>query len=249
MKRIIYIIILFITLVGCTTGRINKKELLQQNKKLIVINDRLNDSINNLISHFKYDSVTPVLSLTDIPHVVYRGMRNKLNISLSGATTIDVISETGKMSKQDSSGNFEFTPSKGRNVPIIIKAKMLDGSIKKFKDTLKIKDARRTKTSLDGYSGKIKMTKGQFKNGLVRGYIDDYLYNHKFVLSRFKIKLPNQETISVEGDVITEDIYNNISKNVSVGDEIYIYGLHNILKGFRGCIKNPMPLHIEIIED
>lgn len=248
-SKALLILTLLLIIISCKSGHISKKELQVQYDNLTKENQKLNDSISELISQFEYDSIKPIINLTDTPKIVYRGMRNKLNISIIGATSINVISKTGGVSKEDSIGNFKIVPSKGRSIPIVIKAKMLNGEYKEFNDTLKIKDFGRTKTSLNGYTGKIKLTKEKLKNALIRGHVDNYIYNHKFVLRSFKIKIPKVPTVTINGDVITEEVYNQISSHISTGDEIYIFGLNNVLKGFRGCIKNPRPLQIEIVDE
>lgn len=249
IRNVLFILTLLLILISCKSGHISKKELQVQYDNLTKENQRLNDSISELISQFKYDSIKPKITLNKSPIYINRGIFNEFHISLEGATSIHVSSKSGHIEKISGMNNFKIAPGRGRYTPININAKMLNGETLSFIDSLKIKNIGSARGYINGYSGNIWLTKKELKNAIISVKMDNYLYNHMFNVYGFKIMVPNNPYFKVEGNTIIEDVYESIKESISIGDELYIYDIHMVLKEFRGCVKTPSPIHIRIIED
>ena len=153
MKSYLLILAVFsVLIIGCSTNKLSKKELILQNKAL-------KDSINSIHANFNYDSIQPNISLTGIPKVVYRGLPNTINVNYPGAKKIAIEASSCKLKKIDEWGSYSFTPTKWRKVIFKANIKTLNNTYKTITEEFKIIDIERPKGYINGDAGIVFITK------------------------------------------------------------------------------------------
>ncbi|WP_255572899.1 GldM family protein [Hanstruepera marina] len=154
-------------------------------------------------------------------NVVYRGVSNPLTLSMPG--TVSFEASAPGLKKVDDYGNYIMHPGSGLTVDIELRGKLPDGEIVTAIKTLRIKDIEKHVVTLNNKSGILELRKNEIINGTIGIKVPNFLHGWIYHIEEFQIKLPNQDPITIKGNVISESINKRIEE-LKANDIIYIYG-------------------------
>jgi len=185
---------------------------------------------------------TAVVS-ADKMNVVYRGLDNPISVSLPGVsdTNLRVSATGGKLTK--SSGKYSFRPAAGNQATINVSATLSSGKTVNSKATFRIKDIPAAMGSVRGQYGTVRMPKSGLGNAPIDAGLPDFEFDLNVKVQSFKIKVPGQLTILVNGRTLTAAAKKALSK-AKRGDIINIYGIKATANGYN--LKKVLPVNIEL---
>ena len=177
--------------------------------------------------NFNIQDVHSVVELKNI-NVVYRGISNPIYIGIPHSLSFEA-SASG-LKKIDNVGNYVLSPGSGKTVDILIKATLKDGSTFTEKKTLRIRDIGRiegTVNNIQCSNSKCQLlfSKEELKHSEIGLNGDNFVFNLDLSVKSFKLKLPNIDTIQVEGNTIPKTI-NNLIDNLKIDDLIVIFDIN-----------------------
>jgi len=182
----------------------------------------------------------------DKMNVVYRSLPNPITVSIPGIPDNLVRASGTGLRKVSGTGKYMMTPGTGREVKITASGTLPDGSRVSSSKTFRIKDIPKPLTTVRKESGFVKMSKASLAKTTVRVELPDFLFDLKFNVRSFKIKVPGQATITVNGSRMNAQAQSAIRK-ARVGDPITIFDVKSSLQGVSGVrVKDASPVSIEI---
>ncbi|WP_299098387.1 GldM family protein [uncultured Winogradskyella sp.] len=219
MKNLsVFIIVSFSFLLSCKSS-ICKTQLLSENNTLKKRIQELEtkDSIN-------FEAAIELKKM----NVVYRGVTNPIYITIPHALSFEASAPGLK--KNDSIGNYIMYPGSGTTVDILIKATLKNGKEFTQIKTLRIRDIGNIEGTLNSIQcGNSKcqllFTKEELKNSKIGLNGDNFVFNLDLDVTGFKLKLPNIETIQVNGNTIPETINDELDK-LKPDDKIVIFDIN-----------------------
>jgi len=242
MKRLVLFLSLLFLLQSCKSSY-SKTELLKENT---VLKERIKkletaDTVNKEVA----------LELKKM-NVVYRGISNPIYISKPNAVSFEATAFG--LRKLDSLGNYNLSPGTGKTVDITIKSKLKNGDSLTETKTLRIKDIGMPLSLLNGIgcnSSKceLMLRKEDLKNSAIT--LDSESLILDLDVTGFKLKVPNQDVITIIGNVIPKEV-NDIIDDLKNDDQVFVFDI-------KPKIKNPIsnsirickisPILIRIVED
>ena len=243
MKRLVLFLSLVFLIQSCKSSY-SKTELLKENKALKERIKKLEtaDTVNQEAA-FELKKM----------NVVYRGVANPIYISKPNAVSFEATAFGLK--KLDSLGNYNLSPGTGKTVDIIIKSKLKNGDSLTETKTLRIKDIDMPKSLLNGIgcnSSKceLMLTKKELKNAAIT--LDSESLVLDFEVTGFKLKVPNQDGITITGNVIPKEV-NKIIDNLKKDNQVYLFNIDAKIKNYHTSnsirICKIRPIIIRIVED
>lgn len=240
MKRIVLFLSLLFLLQSCKSSY-SKTELLKENQALKERIKKLeaSDTINK----------EAALELKKM-NVVYRGVANPIYISKPNVVSFEATAPG--LRKLDSLGNYYLSPGTGRTVDITIKSKLKNGDSLTETKTLRIKDISAPIGTINGLGCgskcEILLSKEELKNSSIGVKLDDFLFDLNIKATAFKIKLPNEKSIKLEGVKINDTTKARIDR-LKTNEVVVIFDIKIQIPGnSRYKLKNPSPITIRIIE-
>ncbi|MEO9569679.1 MAG: gliding motility protein GldM [Polaribacter sp.] len=185
---------------------------------------------------------TAVVS-ADKMNVVYRGLDNPISVSLPGVSSnnLKVSATGGKLSKKGK--GFVIRPAAGNVATINVSAKLSSGKTVNSKATFRIKDIPAAMGSVRGQYGTVRMPKSGLSNAPIAAGLPDFEFDLSIKVKSFKIKVPGQLTILVNGSTLSAAAKQKLSK-AKRGDIINIYGIKATANGYN--LKKVLPVNIEL---
>lgn len=179
----------------------------------------------------------------DKMNVVYRGLDNPISVSLPGVgdNNLDVSAAGGKLT--GSRGKYIIRPGAGNIATINVSAKLSSGKTVNSKATFRIKDIPAAMGSVRGQYGTVRMPKSGLANAPIAAGLPDFEFDLKIKVKSFKIKVPGQLTILVNGTKLTASAKQKLSR-AKRGDIINIYGIKASANGYD--LKKVLPVNIEL---
>ena len=179
----------------------------------------------------------------DKMNVVYRGLDNPISVSLPGvgANNINVSASGGVLS--GSNGKFSLKPGAGNEAVVSVSAKLSSGKTVTSKATFRIKDIPPAMGSVREQYGIVSMPKTGLANAPIAAGLPDFEFDLKIVVQSFKIKVPGQLTIIVNGSTLNAPAKAALAK-AQRGDIINIYDIQATANGVP--IKKVLPVSIDI---
>ena len=179
----------------------------------------------------------------DKMNVVYRGLDNPISVSLPGvgANNINVSASGGALS--GSNGKFSLKPGAGNEAVVSVSAKLSSGKTVNSKAVFRIKDIPPAMGSVREQYGIVSMPKTGLANAPIAAGLPDFEFDLKIVVQGFKIKVPGQLTIIVNGSTLNAAAKAALSK-AQRGDIINIYDIQATANGVP--IKKVLPVSIDI---
>ncbi|WP_438989140.1 gliding motility protein GldM [Polaribacter sp.] len=179
----------------------------------------------------------------DKMNVVYRGLDNPISVSLPGVgdNNLSVSATGGKLT--GSRGKYIIRPGAGKITTINVSAKLSSGKIVNSKATFRIKDIPPAVGLVRNQSGTVRMPKSGLANIPITAGYEDFDFDLKVKVTGFKIKIPGQLTIIVNGDRLTGAAKQKLQR-ARRGDQINIYDIKATANGVP--IPKVFPVSIEL---
>ncbi|WP_299059892.1 gliding motility protein GldM [uncultured Polaribacter sp.] len=179
----------------------------------------------------------------DKMNVVYRGLSNPISVSLPGVSDNNIrVSATGG-SLSGSGGKYTIRPSSGNTVNINVSATLSSGNTVNSSSTFRIKDIPAAMGSVRGKYGTVRMPRSGLLNSPISAGLPDFEFDLQINVQSFKIKVPGQLTIIVNGTRLS-DAAKRVLGKARRGDQINIYDIKASANGFN--LKKVLPVNIEL---
>lgn len=179
----------------------------------------------------------------DKMNVVYRGLDNPISVSLPGVSgnNLKVSASGGTLSGSNSS--YILKPGAGNIATINVSATLSSGKTVNSKATFRIKDIPAAMGSVREQYGTVRMPKSGLANAPISAGLPDFEFDLKIAVQSFKIKVPGELTIIVNGTTLSAAAKKALSK-ANRGDQINIYDIQATANGVK--LKQVLPVSIEL---
>jgi gliding motility-associated protein GldM len=176
-------------------------------------------------------------------NVVYRGLSNPISVSLPGVSSRDLkVSASGGSLSKSGSG-YILKPGGGKLATINVSAKLSSGKTVNSKATFRIKDIPAAMGSVRGQYGTVRMPKNGLSNSPISAGLPDFEFDLTIRVQSFKIKVPGELTIRVNGTTLNAAAKKKLQK-AKRGDQINIFDIKATANGVP--IKKVLPVSIEL---
>ncbi len=179
----------------------------------------------------------------DKMNVVYRGLNNPISVSLPGVGDNNLNVSAAGGSLTGSRGKYTLRPGAGKIATINVSAKLSSGKTVNSKATFRIKDIPAAVGLVRNQSGTVRMPKSGLANSPITAGYEDFEFDLKVNVTGFKIKIPGQLTIIVNGNRLTAAAKQKLNR-AKRGDQINIYDIKATANG--APIKKVFPVNIEL---
>ena len=182
----------------------------------------------------------------DKMNVVYRGVSNPMTISVPGVADNVVQASAPGLKKVKGIGKYMMNPGKGREVKIVVNAKLPDGTPITSSQKFRIKDIPAPVAAVRGEYGMIKMPKSTLQKATISALLPDFVFDLKINTTGFSVKVPGQPTVIVKGNKFNAAAIRVLNK-ARRGDVVVIFQIKQKLVGNSGYyLKNASPVNVEI---
>ena len=182
----------------------------------------------------------------DKMNVVYRGLANPISVSLPGVGSNDLsVSASGGTLTKNGNG-FMLSPGSGDVATINVSAKLSSGKTVNSKATFRIKDIPAAQGSIRGQFGIVRMPKSSLNNAPIGAGLPDFEFDLTLKVTSFKVKVPGELTIIVNGSDFNAAAKAAMSK-AKRGDIINIYDIQANVVGSNYKLKSVLPVSIDVI--
>ncbi|WP_339660069.1 gliding motility protein GldM [uncultured Polaribacter sp.] len=179
----------------------------------------------------------------DKMNVVYRGLDNPISVSLPGVSDNNLkVSATGG-SLSGSNGKYSLKPGAGGTATIVVSATLSSGKSVNSKATFRIKDIPAAMGSVRDQYGIVRMPKSGLANSPISAGLPDFEFDLDIRVQSFKIKVPGELTIIVDGTTLSAAAKKVLEK-AQRGDIINIYDIKATANGVN--INQVLPVNIEL---
>ena len=182
----------------------------------------------------------------DKMNVVYRGLDNPISISVPGVGDSNVKASAPGLRKVGK-GKYIMNPSSGTKVTINVSAKLSSGKTINTPMEFRIMDIPAPRGSIRKQTGNISMPKASLAKATVGVILPDFVFDLTLRTTSFKVKVPGQATVIVNGSRMNAKASSAIAK-ARRGDMVNIFDIKSKLvgsaSGYR--IKKASPVIVEI---
>ncbi|CAL2105347.1 Gliding motility protein GldM [Tenacibaculum sp. 190524A02b] len=180
----------------------------------------------------------------DKMNVVYRGLTNPLTISIPGIPGNKVNASAPGL-RRVKGNSYAMNPGKGGEVTIRVSGKLPSGVTVSSNKKFRIKDIPPAVGMVRNQYGTVKMPKASVANVNVAAGLPDFLFDLKLNVSSFKIKIPGQVTIPVNGTRLSARARKALGR-ARRNDVISIFDIKASVSGSNYKIRKVLPVNIEI---
>ena len=180
----------------------------------------------------------------DKMNVVYRGLSNPLTISVPGVAG-NKVSASAPGLRRVKGDKYMMTPGSGSEVTIRVSATLPGGAKISTPKKYRVKDIPPAVGMVRGQYGTIKMPKASVARITVAAGLPDFLFDLKLNVSSFKMKVPGQLAVSVNGRTLSARAKQVLAKARRY-DQITIYDIKASVSGSNYKLKKVLPVNIEI---
>ncbi len=182
----------------------------------------------------------------DKMNVVYRGVPNPMTISFAGVSDNNVDASAPGLVKGSGSGKYTMNPGAGKEVTINVTGTLPDGSKVSDRSTFRIKDIPKPAGTIAGQPDNVSLPKANVEIATVDAKLFDFDFDLDISVTSFKIKVPGQPTVTVNGNKMNDQAKNALRK-ASRGDAVQIFEIKSQIKGNTSIKLLPAsPVFIEI---
>ena len=182
----------------------------------------------------------------DKMNVVYRGVANPMTISFAGVSDNNVNASAPGLSKGSGVGKYTMNPGAGKEVTINVTGTLPDGSKVNDKSTFRIKDIPKPSGTIAGQPDNVSLPKSNVEIATVNAKLFDFDFDLDISVTSFKIKVPGQPTVTVNGNRMNDQAKNALRK-ASRGDAVQIFEIKSQISGNSSIKLLPAsPVFIEI---
>ena len=206
------------------------------------------DSIVSIPVESSYAVVPKPNSATisaDKMNVVYRGVVNPMTISFAGVSDNNVSASAPGLSKAGGVGKYNMSPGQGREVVINVTGKLPDGTSVSDRATFRIKDIPKPSGTIAGQQDNVSLPRQNVEIGTVGAVLNDFVFDLNLAVTSFKVKVPGQPSVSVNGNKMNDQAKNAIRK-ASRGDGIQIFDIKAVIVGNPVKLPNVSPVFVEV---
>ncbi|PQJ69378.1 type IX secretion system motor protein PorM/GldM [Polaribacter butkevichii] len=179
----------------------------------------------------------------DKMNVVYRGLDNPISVSLPGVSDNNLRVSASGGTLKGGRGKYSIRPAGGNVATINVSATLSNGKSVNSKATFRIKDIPAAMGSVRGQYGTVRMPKSGLSSAPIAAGLPDFEFDLNIKVQSFKIKVPGQLTIIVNGSSLNAAAKQKLSK-AKRGDIINIYGIKATANGYN--LKKVLPVNIEL---
>lgn len=182
----------------------------------------------------------------DKMNVVYRGVSNPMTISFAGVSDNNVSASAPGLSKGSGSGKYVMNPGGGKEIVINVTGKLPDGTSVSDRATFRIKDIPKPSGTVAGQQDNVSLPRANVEIATVGAILNDFDFELPIGVTSFKIKVPGQPSVSVNGNKMSEQAKNALRK-ASRGDGVQIFEIKAQIIG-NSAYKLPTvsPVFVEI---
>ena len=159
----------------------------------------------------------------DKMNVVYRGVDNPMTISIPGIPDNKVTASAPGLSSRGGS-KYVMKPGTGYEVTINASGVLPDGQKINTPATFRIKDIPRPTGTIRGEDGTVSMPKSSLEKSTVGAKLFDFDFDLDIAVSSFKIKVPGQPTINVNGNKLDARAQSALNR-AQRGDVVQIFDI------------------------
>ena len=182
----------------------------------------------------------------DKMNVVYRGVANPMTISFAGISDNNVSASAPGLSKGSGVGKYVMNPGSGREVTINVTGTLPDGSKVSDKATFRIKDIPKPTGTISGQDGVVKLPRNSVEIATIGAMLDDFDFELPIQVTSFKIKVPGQPSVDVNGTKLNSQAKNALRK-ARRGDAVQIFDIKAQIRGNSSYkLKGVSPVIVEI---
>jgi gliding motility-associated protein GldM len=172
----------------------------------------------------------------DKMNVVYRGLPNPMTISFAGIGDNNVTASAPGLTKSGANGKYNLNPSSGEEVTVSVTGKMSDGKTVADKKVFRIKGIPAPQAAIGGATGAQKGPKSRLQVSQITAVLPDFLYDLKFQVTQFVLKVPGQASIVVNGDRVNAQCVAALAR-ATKGDQVTISDVKTVIIGDGKDIK------------
>jgi len=194
----------------------------------------------SIIRHSENDLVIPKNK-----KLVFRGINNELLIDVPNCKSFKV---SGDGLSFVSNNIYNVNPGAGKTTIISIEILLKNNKKITEKQVFEIRNITSPITYFNYINADsiIKTQKENFKNATIRVLSADKNLNFNFNVVKFKLKIPGNKSIQIQGNKINNKAFEEINKYAGRYDQILIYDIGiTMTPTFQGCIR-AKPMVIEI---
>ena len=201
------------------------------------------------LSIYAQDTIPAARSVVSLDkmNVVYRGVENSISIAVNNARSY-VIYGNGVSKKED--GKYVLRPGSGNETTVFVEIEYFDGSKVIEEHVFRIKGLPAPIGTLNGeYStkGNLIFTLEETREAKIGIKYIDLLFDVKFEVTQFSIKIPRFDTITIEGNVIPDEVV-ELLKKVKKNDFILIRDIKTNYMFGDGLHKSIRPIIFQIFQ-
>ncbi len=182
----------------------------------------------------------------DKMNVVYRGVRNPISIAVNNAKSY-IISGKGVSKKED--GSYVLHPGSGNETKIFVEIENFDGTKVVEEHVFRVLPFGPHYFTINGIKdeGNLVFFIEDLKNAKIEAKIKDFLFPINLEVKGFDIKFPRNKTITIEGFLFTDKVY-ELLKKARKNDIIIISNIRWKHEGLNGAFKTS-PLVFKVIKN
>lgn len=178
----------------------------------------------------------------DKMNVVYRGVSNPITATINGADgPINLSASTGSLS--GSNGKYVYRVSRGNTVTFTASAKTSSGKVVTEKREFRIKPVPPPQGQIRGKNA-LTTSVSSLPRLTVEAAIPDFEFPVSFTVTSFKVKVPGQRTIQVNGNNMSGA--ERVLRTVKPGDAVNIFDIEATASGLDGRVPNISPVVIDV---
>ncbi|TDU42767.1 protein involved in gliding motility GldM [Gelidibacter sediminis] len=182
----------------------------------------------------------------DKMNVVYRGVANPMTISFAGVPDNNVNASAPGLSKSSGTGKYVMNPGSGKEVTINVTGTLPDGTKVSDRSTFRIKDIPKPSGTIAGQPDNVSLPKSNVEIATVDAKLFDFDFDLNINVTSFKIKVPGQPTVTVNGNRMNDQARSALRK-ASRGDAVQIFEIKSQIQGNSNIKLLPAsPVFIEI---
>ena len=183
----------------------------------------------------------------DKMNVVYRGLDNPMTVSIPGISTNKIKASVSSGSLTGGGGKYVLKPGQGKEVKITATGIMSDGKPVSSSKTFRIMGIPAPMGAIRNQTGQVGMPKASLSKASVGVVLPDFVFDLTLRTTSFKIKVPGQATVIVNGARMNAKAQSAIAR-AKRGDVVSIFEIKSTLvgagAGYR--VKPASPVLIEI---
>jgi hypothetical protein len=200
------------------------------------------------LSIFAQDTIPATKSVIalDKMNVVYRGVENPISIAVNNVKSY-VIYGNGVSKKED--GKYVLRPGSGNETKVFVEIENFDGSKIVEEHVFRVLPFGPHYFTINEIKdeGNLIFFIEDLKNAKIEAKIKDFLFPINLEVKGYDIKFPRNKTITIEGYLFTDEVY-ELLKKTRKNDIIIISNIRWKRDGLNGTFKTS-PLVFKVIKN